>query len=141
MNTMMGIDARSMLCLYRIVQTKEEYEALFPTTLSEQNVGERILRDMQLFGYFKRRRLVSSQQILEHLYKIKIHPAIWRNRSWLRSKMPKAYIKRGFLFYPEKKNGEIVQMKVWLYSKKLESMKPKSFIGSMLNGFKIEEEK
>lgn len=42
-NTMMSVDAKSMLCLYRVVRTQEEYEALFPTTLSEQNVGEGIL--------------------------------------------------------------------------------------------------
>lgn len=92
---------------------------------------------MQFFRYFQRRKLVSSQQILEHLYKIKIHSSIWKNRNWLRSKMPKAYITRGFLYYPEKENGKVVQRKIWLYSKKMESMKPKSTIESILDELKI----
>ena len=132
-----ALDAISMLCLYRIVQTEAEYELLFPTTLSEQNIGERILRDMQSFRYFQRKKVISSQEILEHLYRIKIHPSIWRNRGWLSSKIPGAYVKGGFLYYPENRDGKDVEMKVWLYSKKLLSAKPKSFIESMLDELKI----
>ena len=133
----MGLDAISMLCLYRIVQTEAEYEVLFPTTLSEQNVGERILRDMQSFRYFQRKKVFSPQQVLEHLYKIKIHPSIWRNKSWLSSKIPGAYVKRGFLHYKENRDGKDVEAKVWLYSKKLLSAKPKTFVESMLDELKI----
>lgn len=134
---MMGLDTISMLCLYRIVQTEAEYELLFPTSLSEQNVGERILRDMQSFRYFKRKKVFSSQQVLEYLYKIKIHPSIWRNKSWLSSKIPGAYVKRGFLYYKENRDGKDVEVKVWLYSKKLLSAKPKTFVESMLDELKI----
>ena len=134
---MMGLDAISMLCLYRIVQTEAEYELLFPTSLSEQNVGERILRDMQSFRYFQRKKVFSPQQVLEHLYKIKIHPSIWRNKSWLSSKIPGAYVKKGFLHYKENRDGKDVEVKVWLYSKKLLSAKPKTFVESMLDELKI----
>lgn len=130
------LDAISMLCLYRIVQTEREYELLVPTSLSEQNAGERILRDMQSFHYFKRKKVSSPQQVLEYLNKIKIHPAVWNNRSWLRGENLGAYVKNGFLHYKEKKNGKEVKVKVWVYGKKISSAKPKSFIDSMLDEIK-----
>ena len=124
--TVTTLDAISALCLYGIVQTEEEYMRLFPLVLSKQNVGERVLQDMRSFRYFQQKKIASSLQILEYLYKIKIHSSIWKSQKWLRYKAPRAYIKGGFLYYPEKQKGKTVQKRVWLYGRKILSIKPKS---------------
>ena len=47
-------------------------------------------------------------------------------------------MKRGFLHYMENtRDGKDVEVKVWLYSKKLLSAKPKSFVESILDELKI----
>ena len=132
-----GMDAISMLCLYQMVQGEEEYERLDSLTISEENSGERMLQEMLSFRYFRKKNCTTTEQVLKHLNRKRIHYSIWRNRSWLRGKAPEAYVKRGFLRYPEQKDGKAVEKKVWLYSYKMLFAKPKSFVGSILDELKI----
>ena len=130
------MDAISMLCLYRMVQGDDELELMLPQELPEKDIGMRILRDMQTFQYFRQKNISSQEQVLKHLFKKRIHYSIWRNRSWLRSKITKAYVKKGFLYYPIRKNGIVVEEKVWLYSYKLLFAKPKSYIECMKENYR-----
>ena len=132
-----SLDAVTMLSLYQIAQGEEEYELLYPQTLPEENMGERILQDMLSFQYFRQKKHSSTEQVLKHLNRKHIHYSIWRNRAWLLGKTPGAHVKRGFLYYPEKKDGKVVETKVWLYSYKLLFAKPKSYLECMFDDIKI----
>lgn len=131
------LDAISMLCLYQMVHGVDEFELMFPQELPEKDIGNRILRDMQEFQYFRRRNVSSQEQVLKHLSKRHIHHSIWRNRTWLRSMMPDAYVKGCFLYYPVKKDGTVIVEKVWLYSFKMLFANPKSYVNCIMDVLRI----